>query len=240
MIARIWHGYTKPEHADAYEVMLKPELLPGISKAKGYRGSYLLWREAGGEVEFITIMLWDSIDAIRAVAGPDYETAVIPEERRQYLSRYVAKSRITKLHRCRSRANSHRSYLSRCELAQIHQRHTPLPEFRNGTQSQRHGPPITAKLQDSGIDFCCPSFRGKHRRLFEDGCPCNSFPRAATFLRRYSMKAPWSLILRVLALVLFALAAFGIGADVHVNLIAAGLAIWVLSTLIGSSSLRQK
>jgi hypothetical protein len=35
MIARIWHGYTKPEHADAYEAMLKPEILPGISKAKG-------------------------------------------------------------------------------------------------------------------------------------------------------------------------------------------------------------
>jgi len=92
VIARIWHGYTNPEHADAYEAMLKPELLPGISKAKGYRGSYLLRREAGDEVEFITIMLWDSIDAIRAVAGPDYETAVIPEERRKYLSRHDAKS----------------------------------------------------------------------------------------------------------------------------------------------------
>ena len=72
--------------------MLKPELLPGISKAKGYRGSYLLRREAGNEVEFITIMLWESIDAIRAVAGPDYETAVIPEPRRKYLSRFDAKS----------------------------------------------------------------------------------------------------------------------------------------------------
>jgi len=92
VIARIWHGYTKPEHADAYEAMLKPELLPGVSKLKGYRGSYLLRREAGGEVEFITIMLWNSIDAIRAVAGPDYEAAVIPEERRQYLSRYDAKA----------------------------------------------------------------------------------------------------------------------------------------------------
>jgi hypothetical protein len=49
--------------------MLKPELLPGISKAKGYGGSYLLRRKAEDEVEFITIMLWDSIDAIRAVAG---------------------------------------------------------------------------------------------------------------------------------------------------------------------------
>ena len=92
MIAKVWHGYTKPEHADAYEAMLKPELLPGISKVKGYRGSYLLRRAAGDEVEFITIILWDSIDAIRAVAGPDYETAVIPEERRKHLSHYDAKA----------------------------------------------------------------------------------------------------------------------------------------------------
>ena len=92
VIARIWHGYTKPEHADSYEALLKPELLPGISKAKGYRGSYLLRRAAGDEVEFITVILWDSIDAIRAVAGPDYETAVIPEERRKYLSRHDAMS----------------------------------------------------------------------------------------------------------------------------------------------------
>ena len=57
MIARIWHGYTKPEHADAYEAMLKPELLPGISEAAGFRGSYLLRRDAGAEIEFITIMM---------------------------------------------------------------------------------------------------------------------------------------------------------------------------------------
>ena len=92
MIARLWHGYTKPEHADAYESMLKPELLPGIGKAKGYVGSYLLRRVAGDEVEFITIMLWDSIESIRAVAGPDYENAMVPEERRKYLARYDAKS----------------------------------------------------------------------------------------------------------------------------------------------------
>ncbi len=92
MIARIWHGYTKPEHADVYQSMLKPQLLPGISKAEGYKGSYLLRREVGDEVEFITVILWDSIDAIRAVAGPNYETAVIPEERRKYLSRHDAKA----------------------------------------------------------------------------------------------------------------------------------------------------
>ncbi|HLJ50875.1 MAG TPA: hypothetical protein VKU01_32915 [Bryobacteraceae bacterium] len=92
MIARIWHGWAKPDHADAYEAMLKPEPLPGLGKVPGYRGSYVLRRPAGDEVEFITILLWDSIDAIRAVAGPDYETAVVPEERRQHLTRYDAKA----------------------------------------------------------------------------------------------------------------------------------------------------
>ena len=92
MIARIWHGWTKPEHADAYEAMLKPELLPGISKARGYAGSYLMRRNTGDEVEFVTILLWESLDDIMAVAGPEYETAVIPEERRRFLSRFDAKA----------------------------------------------------------------------------------------------------------------------------------------------------
>ena len=94
MIARVWHGYAKPDHADAYEAQLKPELLPGISKKEGYKGSYLLRRDlgnkdGGGEVEFITVLLFDSLDAIKAAAGhDDYETAIVPEERRQHLVRY--------------------------------------------------------------------------------------------------------------------------------------------------------
>lgn len=93
MIARVWHGYTTPDDAQAYENMLKPELLPGISKKRGYRGSYLLRRHLGTEVEFITILLWDSLDDVRAAAGhDDYETAIIPDERRRYLKRFDAKS----------------------------------------------------------------------------------------------------------------------------------------------------
>jgi heme-degrading monooxygenase HmoA len=88
VIARIWHGWTKPEDADGYEGHLKPELLPGLSKVAGFRGSYLLRRVAGEEVDFFTMILWDSIGAIKAVAGEEYEKAVIPEERKKYLKRF--------------------------------------------------------------------------------------------------------------------------------------------------------
>ena len=88
MIARVWHGSTKPEHADAYEANLKPELLPGRSEKEGFRGSYLLRRAVGDEVEFITIILWESLDDVRAIQAQDYEKAVIPEDRLPLLTRY--------------------------------------------------------------------------------------------------------------------------------------------------------
>jgi len=88
MIARMWHGYTKPEDADAYESTLKPELLPGIGKVPGYRGGYVLRRPLEGEVEFVTIMVWESIEAIKTVAGPNYTVSIIPENRLKYLSRH--------------------------------------------------------------------------------------------------------------------------------------------------------
>jgi heme-degrading monooxygenase HmoA/carbon monoxide dehydrogenase subunit G len=92
MVIRLWRGFAYAGAADAYEAMLKPELLPGVGKAKGYERSWLLRREAGAETEFVTLMLWDSLDAIRALAGPDVETAIVPEERRRHLARFDAKS----------------------------------------------------------------------------------------------------------------------------------------------------
>ena len=88
MVARVWRGYATREHADAYAAMLKPELLPGLSTVKGYRGSYLLRRDHADEVEFVTIILWDSLEAIKAIAGDRYERAVVPEERRKHLVRW--------------------------------------------------------------------------------------------------------------------------------------------------------
>jgi heme-degrading monooxygenase HmoA len=92
MVMRLWRGLAHAGAADAYEAMLKPELLPGVGKAKGYERSWLLRREAGAETEFVTLMLWDSLDAIRALSGPDVETAIVPVERRQHLASYDAKS----------------------------------------------------------------------------------------------------------------------------------------------------
>jgi heme-degrading monooxygenase HmoA len=88
MIGRMRHGYTTPENADLYEATLKPELLPGLSKMPGFLGNYLLRRASDDEVEFTTIILWESYDALRAITGENYETAIIPQERRKYLKRF--------------------------------------------------------------------------------------------------------------------------------------------------------
>jgi heme-degrading monooxygenase HmoA len=90
VIARIWHGSTTRENADAYESHLRPELLPGLSETKGFQRSYLLRRAVGAEVEFITIILFDSLDDVRAIASQDYERAVIPADRLPLLSHYDA------------------------------------------------------------------------------------------------------------------------------------------------------
>jgi len=93
MIARIWHGYTMDANAEAYASTLKAEILPGIMQMAGYRGSYLLRRRCGNnEVEFVTVMLWDSLEALRCFAGNDYEQAIVPVERRKLLSHYDERS----------------------------------------------------------------------------------------------------------------------------------------------------
>src|SRR4051812_28427275 len=92
MIARIWHGWTKPENADAYESHLVPELLPGLSAKKGFQRSHLLRRAVGDEVEFIPIILFDSLDGGRALAGEDYGRAIIPADRLPLFTRYDSKA----------------------------------------------------------------------------------------------------------------------------------------------------
>lgn len=94
MISRIWHGYTTPANADIYDNLLQTEIFTGIASRAipGYRGIQLLRRDVGDEVEFITIMWFDSLDAVREFAGADYEQAVVPPAARQVLERFDERS----------------------------------------------------------------------------------------------------------------------------------------------------
>jgi heme-degrading monooxygenase HmoA len=94
MISRIWHGYTTKANADAYENLLKKEIFTGINirNIKGYYGIELLRRDHGNEVEFITVMWFDSYEAIRDFAGDDYEQAVVPPAARALLLRFDERS----------------------------------------------------------------------------------------------------------------------------------------------------
>jgi heme-degrading monooxygenase HmoA len=92
MIGRLWHGWTNPGNADAYEALLRREVLPGIHRIPGYKGAFLLRKSAAEEVEFVTLTLWESLEAVRAFAGEDCEAAVVPHEARKLLSRFDTKS----------------------------------------------------------------------------------------------------------------------------------------------------
>ena len=94
MISRIWHGWTTPENADAYDALLHEEIFVGIISRHiaSFRKIELLRRDLGTEVEFVTIMTFDSLDAVRVFAGEDYEVAVVPPTAKALLSRFDARS----------------------------------------------------------------------------------------------------------------------------------------------------
>ena len=94
MISRIWHGWTTPGNADIYEALLKEEIFVGIQNRRipGFKSIQLLRREVGAEVEFVTIMLFDSLDAVREFAGEDYEAAFVPDKARAVLAHFDERS----------------------------------------------------------------------------------------------------------------------------------------------------
>ena len=92
MIARLWHGRTTADNADAYEDLLHTTILPGIHRVAGYRGAYVLRREVADGVEFATLTLFDSLDAVRAFAGDDLEAAVVLPEAERLLARFDTRS----------------------------------------------------------------------------------------------------------------------------------------------------
>lgn len=94
MITRIWHGWTTPENAPAYEQLLRDEIFASIAARKlpGYGGISLGRRRSGDEIEFVTIMWFETLDAVRAFAGEDYERAVVPPRARAVLKHFDERS----------------------------------------------------------------------------------------------------------------------------------------------------
>lgn len=87
MIARVWRGWTKAEDADAYEKLLREVVYPELQTIKGYLGGYILRHDAPDEVEFVAVNLFESLNAVKAFAGPDYDVPVFEPEARRLLSK---------------------------------------------------------------------------------------------------------------------------------------------------------
>jgi hypothetical protein len=94
MISRIWQGYTTPENADVYENLLKEEIFVSIHDRNivGFREIQLFRRKLDHEVEFITIMWFDTLESVRVFAGEEYELAVVPPKARAVLSHFDERS----------------------------------------------------------------------------------------------------------------------------------------------------
>ncbi|MDX1407965.1 MAG: hypothetical protein R3330_07520 [Saprospiraceae bacterium] len=95
MITRIWHGWTTPQNADAYETLLRSEVFKLIWEMQipGYRGIELLRADQSHESEFVTIMRFDTLADVIAFAGDDYEQAFVPPAARSLLKRFDQRSR---------------------------------------------------------------------------------------------------------------------------------------------------
>ncbi len=94
MIARIGHGWTKPEDAKPYEDMLRDEIFPGIARRniKRYRGAELFIHEGSGETEFVTLLRFDSMKAVKEFAGEDQSKPVIYPKAEALLTRMDERS----------------------------------------------------------------------------------------------------------------------------------------------------
>jgi heme-degrading monooxygenase HmoA len=94
MICRIWRGWTTPQNANAYEEIVRSEVIPEIEAREipGFRAIELMRRSIEDSVEFATIMWFDDIDAVRTFVGEDYETAHVPQRARDVLARFDERS----------------------------------------------------------------------------------------------------------------------------------------------------
>jgi heme-degrading monooxygenase HmoA len=85
VIARIWRGVVRSEDADRYARYIADTGFAAYGETAGNRGAWMLRRDEGGRTEFLTLSMWDSVDAVKAFAGDDHEAAVLYPEDERYL-----------------------------------------------------------------------------------------------------------------------------------------------------------
>jgi hypothetical protein len=85
LIARVWRGATLAEDGDAYARYLEETGMRGARALSGSRGTLVLRRVRAGYAEFETILLFESMNDVRAFAGDEHEAAVFFPEDDRYL-----------------------------------------------------------------------------------------------------------------------------------------------------------
>ena len=85
MIARVWRGATRAEDGEAYAAYMEETGMRSARQLPGSRGTLILRRLVGERAEFETVLLFDSLDDVRAFAGDDLESAVFFPEDDRYL-----------------------------------------------------------------------------------------------------------------------------------------------------------
>ncbi|HEV2892680.1 MAG TPA: antibiotic biosynthesis monooxygenase [Actinomycetota bacterium] len=88
MIARVCKGAVRRRDGDAYARYMQDTGVAGYARTPGNRGVWMLRRDVGDRTEFVMFTLWDSLEAVKAFAGDDHETAVFyPEDERFLVER---------------------------------------------------------------------------------------------------------------------------------------------------------
>lgn len=93
-IKRVWHGWTTKENAEEYQNILDKEVLPSIEAKKipGYKKIEVLRIDLEDEVEFVTIMTFDSLQNVIDFQGDDYKKCYVPDVAKGVLKRWDLES----------------------------------------------------------------------------------------------------------------------------------------------------
>jgi antibiotic biosynthesis monooxygenase (ABM) superfamily enzyme len=85
VIARVWRGATLAENGATYAAYLEETGMRNAREIPGARGTLVLRRERSGYAEFETILLFDSLEDVKAFAGDDLDLAVFFAQDDEYL-----------------------------------------------------------------------------------------------------------------------------------------------------------